>query len=306
MKIVKGLAFFVVTIVFGSCFDPPQYPVVPEIDFEKIEYIDGPFPERDSLILYLNFKDGDGDLGLDASDPRYRSFPYNDAFFFLGNNGQLTPLNTYSLSIQMQDIIDIPNPNQGKLVFPRTRKKPGFDQTLPTYNFPATCTAYNFRKVLIEAEDLAVLRSTADPTKFDPLIKFTDTISFLGKRFYEIEDTLYFKVNPDHYNIEVDFLMKDPQNPEADAAGFVEYDWRVDGCDLRNNVGQTYDARFTMLSDRTGPLEGTLRYTMNSLAFTETFTTRVLKLRVQVKDRALNKSKVIETPEFELSRIRKK
>lgn len=306
MKIVKGLGFFVVTIIFGSCFDPPQYPVVPEIDFEKIEYVDGPFPERDSLILYLNFKDGDGDLGLDASNPNDRSYPFNDAFFFLGNNGQLTSVNTYSLSIQMQDIIDIPNPNLGKLVFPRTEKKPGFKGVLPTYNFPATCTSYNFRKVLIEGEDLNVLRSTTDPSKFDPYIKFTDTISFMGKRFYEIEDTLYFKVNPDHYNIEVDFLVKDPQNPKADASGFVEYDWRVDGCDLRNNVGQTYDARFTLLSDRSGPLEGTLKYTMNSLAFTETFTTRILKLRVQIKDHARNKSNLIETPEFELSRIRRK
>ena len=299
MNIVKGLAFVVVTIILDSCFDPPHYPAAPQITFNRIEYVDGPFPERDSLILYLDFKDGDGDLGLDAGNEKYRSFPFNDAFFFLGNNGQLTSVNTYSLSTQMQDIIDIPNPNQGKLVFPRTAKKGGFNY-LPSYDFPFTCTVYNFRRILVEDEDLDVLKSETDPAKFDPYLRFTDTVRFQGRNFYEIEDTLYFKVNPDHYNIEVDFLVKDPQHANADPDGFVEYDWRVDGCDQRNNVGQTYDARFTLLSDRTGPLEGTLRYVMNSLAFTETFTTRTLKLRVQVKDRALNRSNVIETTEFRL------
>jgi hypothetical protein len=304
MKIIKGLAFFVVTIIFGSCFDPPKYPVVPEIEFEKIEFVDRAFPLGDSLFLYLNFKDGDGDLGLDAENPSHRSFPYHDAVFFQGNNGVLNGLNTYSLSIQMQDIIDIPNPNQGKLVFPRTRKKTGFSN-LPAYQPPNTCTVYNFRKILIEGEDLNVIK-TNDLSKFDPSIKFTDTISFQGRRFYEIEDTLYFNVNPDHYNIEVDFLVKDPGKPGADAEGFVEYDWRLANCGQNGTVGQTYDARFTILSDRSGPLEGTLRYTMNSLDFTSTFSIRTLKLRVQIKDRALNRSNTITTPEFTLDKIRKK
>jgi hypothetical protein len=298
MKIIKGLAFFVVTIVFGSCFDPPHHPAAPEIEFDRVEYTDGEFPDGDELIIYLNFKDGDGDLGLDAGDLRYRIYPYNDAFFYLGNNGQLTEVSTYSLSMQMQDIIDIPNPNQGKLVFPRTRKKAGFSN-LPSYQALHTCTVYNFRRVLIAHEDLNVIR-TDGQAKFDPYIKFTDTVSFMGKRFYEIEDTLYFKVNPDHYNIEVDFLVREPQNPEADADGYVEYDWRMNGCNQQGSMGQAYDGRFTILSDESGPLEGTLRYTMNNLSFTQIFSGKTLKLRVQIKDRALNKSNVVTSAAFTL------
>jgi hypothetical protein len=301
MKIIKGLAIFVVAIILGSCFDPPQYPLAPEIEYEGIYFVDAP---TDTLAIYLRFKDGDGDLGLDPQNPEHFSYPYNDAFFFLGNNGSLTQVTTYSITPQYGEIINIPEGNPGKLVFPRTRKKAGFSN-LPPYQFPFTCTVYNFRKILIENVDLNAIR-TDDLAHIDPYIRFTDTVDIQRRRFFEIQDTLYFNVNPDHYNIEVDFLVYDPQNAKADTDGFVEYDWRTDGCNLRDNVGQTFDARFITLSDNNGPLEGTLRYSMYTSGFTETFTIKTLKLRVQIKDRALNKSNVIVTPPFELSRIRKR
>lgn len=106
-------------------------------------------------------------------------------------------------------------------------------------------------------------------------------------------DTLYFEINPDHYNIEVDFLVKNPTN-----GTFEEFDWTKEF--NYPNCGISFDGRFPILfKDRPGsPLEGTIKYGMGSLGFKALFSIKTLKLRVLIKDRALNQSNVIETPEF--------
>jgi len=110
-----------------------------------------------------------------------------------------------------------------------------------------------------------------------------------------VKDTLYFTLNQDHYNIFVDFLVK--QNNGS----FQEFDWRTEfyypGC------GIPFDGRFPILSkdlSKKSPLEGEIRYGMTSVGFLSLFSTKTLKLRVSIQDRALNKSNVIETPEFRL------
>ena len=68
------------------------------------------------------------------------------------------------------------------------------------------------------------------------------------------------------------------------------------------SCGGTFDGRFPILfKDKPGtPLEGTIRYGMGSNAFKAFFSIKTLKLRIQIKDRALNKSSFIETAEFTL------
>jgi hypothetical protein len=109
-----------------------------------------------------------------------------------------------------------------------------------------------------------------------------------------VKDTLYFQLNPDHNNIEVDFLVKNPNGT------FTEFDWRKEF--NFPNCGISFDGRFPILyKDRPGaPLEGRIRYGMGSIGFKVLFGLKTLKLRVQIKDRALNKSNIIETPEFTL------
>ncbi|MCW5910702.1 MAG: hypothetical protein KIT62_06490 [Cyclobacteriaceae bacterium] len=109
-----------------------------------------------------------------------------------------------------------------------------------------------------------------------------------------VQDTLYFELNPDHYNIEIDFLVKNTDGT------FTEFDWTTE-FDYPN-CGLTYDGRFPILyEDRSGsPLEGTIRYGMGSTGFRILFSLKTIKLRVQIKDRALHRSNIIETPEFTL------
>lgn len=291
MKIRKGLIVVLFTAILGSCFNPPEFPNVPEIGFDRIELFDG--NQYDSLVLYITFKDGDGDLGLSSENLLHISYPYNNLTYFLAGkdankNPTLIPLNT-SARISPGDtiyhLLNIPDPTAGRLVFPRTRKQPEYN-FLPAYN-PMDCQPYEFNftpRLLVEEADTAVL---------DPAVKIVKTLYQGSTKFFLIQDTLYFEINPNHFNIEVDFLLKDSNGPD-----FTEFDWRKEvGC-------ISFDGRFPVLSDYGKALEGTLRYRMISTGFVSLFgLDQPMKLRIQIKDQALNLSNVIFTKEFTLGQI---
>jgi hypothetical protein len=52
----------------ASCFDPPEYPVTPSITYENVVFKDSEDPTiSDTLVVSINFKDGDGNLGIDGT-----------------------------------------------------------------------------------------------------------------------------------------------------------------------------------------------------------------------------------------------
>ncbi|ANQ50895.1 hypothetical protein KMW28_18930 [Flammeovirga yaeyamensis] len=64
--------------MLSSCFGEPEFPNEPEIEFAWIENRaggdgDSDSGKQDSIYVGLNFRDGDGDLGLssDEQDPKY-------------------------------------------------------------------------------------------------------------------------------------------------------------------------------------------------------------------------------------------
>jgi hypothetical protein len=240
MSLIRSLIVFcVLGAVAFSCFDPPQYSPIPSIDFAGLKFKEvGDVSEPDSLIISLNFKDGDGDIGLDASGFPDQNIPYNNKYYFRFPNGTL-------------------------LNYKAKRTNPNYD-TLPAFVKPYNCINWE-----IFTEDKVV------------------------------KDTLYFQLNPDHYNIFVDFLVKNPSGDD-----YKEFDWREEFA--YPNCGISFDGRFPVLSkdlSQPGPLEGTIRYGMVSTGFKILFSIKTLKLRVRIQDRALNKSNIIETPAFRLSDI---
>lgn len=114
---------------------------------------------------------------------------------------------------------------------------------------------------------------------------------------YSIEDldTFYISQNPNHFNIFVDFYVK--KNGQ-----WSLYDWITAN---PPQCGETYNGRFPILnsSGQKRPLEGTLEYGITGAAFEVIFKRDTLKLEVRIQDRALNKSNLIETPEFVLQDI---
>jgi hypothetical protein len=248
---MKSWATVLVIMVLGvsvmTCFDPPEFPAEPEIQFKDVYFGDNPLEgSTDSIVLSISFTDGDGDLGLNSGEEGCTSegICYNRRFYFVeGTNERLTSDQTA----------------QKLVTFKSKRTIPGYD-TLPEIS------CLNYEQI---------------------------------KEGLIVKDTIYFQLNSDHYNIFVDFLIK-----QADGS-FRVYDWNSEfpfpGC------VDGYNGRFPILFKETpgSPLEGVINYALKSSAFNIIFSTRTLKLRVYIKDRALNRSNVIETPEFTLQQIRR-
>jgi hypothetical protein len=307
MKIVKGLSLLFISLVVISCFEPPEFGSTPHIDYVGVGFKEGSGAVNDSLIVTIEFEDGEGDLGIDGVSPQFKSFPYNNVTLYQANSNDpanLVPINTILTTVEHTNkknervttslnVLQIDDPTRGKLVFPRTRKQAGFGY-LPAYHCEFYEDATRSSSYAIETRNKAVL----DPkTVVDTLY-----VRINGTRtptHYVIRDTLYFTRNPKHFNIEVDFLVKDPLNPES-VDGFVEFDWSKEFCQ------QNLDGRFPILADPESarPLAGTIRYGMTSIGFKRIFTIKTLKLRIKIRDREFNESNVVMTQEFTLDSIR--
>jgi hypothetical protein len=223
---------------------------------------------------------------MESGNIQFLNYPYNEIFLFQENKGAIDTLRTeeaIATSGTFVTVITIPDPAKGKLIFPRTRKKSGY-QNLPGYN----CVNYRFfySRLLVKASDAAVL---------DQQVRILDTLTEAATKYYEIRDTLLFSANPNYYNLEVDFLVSNGQS-------FEKFDWAKEFCDLG------YNGRMPLCNGNCGPFKGRLfslkhgdiTYNMVSVGFKRLFGNKKMKLRFQIKDRALHKSNTVETPEFTL------
>ncbi len=253
MRVIYGLGLTLIfAVAFSSCFEAPTFPVTPEIEFDKIAFIDVSNPSSaDTLALTINFKDGDGDLGLDESetDP-----PFHDKTYFLLNG---TP-------VYFPEGVPVANP-KGELISYKTKREATTNDTLPGFVTPYNCSNWD-------------------------VIKDNTT--------QQVTDTLYFQLNPNHYNIFVDFYVK-----RNDGSGLYDkYDW-IREFIFPNCQVTGFDGRFPILSKdltQKAAQEGKIRYSMKSVAFNIFFSIKTLKLKIMIQDRALHKSNTIETVPFSL------
>ena len=307
MKLIKGLGLLsFIAILSGSCFDPPEFPDAPQVEYEDLNFIPARNPgDLDSLILYMRFKDGDGNLGFYGEDDI--SAPFHDVFFYqeTGTPGApaIAPLSTEFGTLEGREyhLLVIDDPSRGTLVTHRTREKGNYSSILPA---PEVCPGSN-NKYMKNYEYLGgvptpdkpadgrwLLISAEDKAALDPRTKLVDSLPKIDPLYYQIRDSLYFTHNPDHYNIEVEFYVKDPLD-----GSFKLFDWRDELC-------TTFDGRFPVFKENEddSSVDGTLKYAMTSLGFKALFSIKTLKLRFRIKDRATppNYSEWRETPEFRL------
>ncbi len=113
--------------------------------------------------------------------------------------------------------------------------------------------------------------------------------------FIDGADTFYVQPNEYHYNIHIKYFVR--KNGE-----YQEFDWLTAFDPV---CGQTFNGRFPLLNTggKERPLEGKLTYKMKSAGFELLFRQDTLRLEVYIYDRALNKSNVINTPDFVLKDI---
>jgi hypothetical protein len=68
----SAFLFLAMIAAFSGCYSIPEYPEAPSITFNSVRFQET--NSTDYIYLSLNYKDGDGDLGLDQSDlsdPRF-------------------------------------------------------------------------------------------------------------------------------------------------------------------------------------------------------------------------------------------
>lgn len=283
MKATKGVLLFGFSIVLvSSCFDPPQFGLVPVIDYESLYFREAnAVGERDSLVLGISFKDGNGDLGLSGSQIEP---PYHDINYYLANNGTITPVEKETVYSNLPQFVSVPNGATGKLVTVRTHDDPAYADDVPSFTDPYSCTFFAYTSIYVNEADKNIFDATYN----------VDTVLSVPNfpKIYVLLDTFYYQRNPNHVNIEVEFWVKEGN-------GYVLFDWEKEFCTV------SFNQRFPVLTEKTGPLEGSLQYAMVTTGLKSIFSIKTLKLRVRVRDRSLNVSEYIETPEFTLDKIKK-
>lgn len=106
-------------------------------------------------------------------------------------------------------------------------------------------------------------------------------------------DTVYVIRNENHFNFYLTFLIRN------DDGSFREFNPA-----LERNCAPPYHGRYFVLNTARDirPLTGELQYSLVS-GFRLLFHNDIIKIRVQINDRALNKSNIIETEEFLITDI---
>ena len=303
MKAIRSTLIFAISLIcFAACLNEPEFDNSPQITFESISFQKGSSGVRDSLKVTINFKDGDGDLGLHTDSVR---IPYHQLNFFANDNGQLLPISAVLISdfsrYRFRNSKKTPKKPSYYVEPPDTRKvgelitlassNDGF--SLPAFESPYDCAA-NDESYLNENQNPDTIYVFRD---FKYIIKNKATIVDSLERidnpneyYYAVADYFYLKTNPSFYNIKVQFFIKNTDNT------YTEYDWKKELC-------STFDGRFPPLAQKDRPLEGTLTYSMTSVGFITTFGSKLLKLRITIFDRALNSSNTIDTEDFRLDEI---
>ena len=239
------IALMILSFLF-SCVEDNNVSDIPSISYESLEFkkSDNSF-NQDSLIITINFIDGDGNLGLTNDENNYPYHPYNAIidqefnWITLGSNNVTPPLYIYE-------------PNGVYYLYSN-------EDNRPSYN----------------CEDYII-----------------DTVNTTNKL-----DTFYIQKNENNKNIFIEFYKK--ENNE-----FVLIDWKRI-FDEEYGCGIDFNSRFPPLniSNSSQLLSGKLRYGMVSYGFEMILKNDIFKLKIHIKDRELNTSNIIETPEVTLEEI---
>lgn len=264
------LSFLIVlpTILF-SCKEPDPFPIIPEIQFNNMQYVE--LVENgspDSLILYFDFQDGDGDLGVEGDETLP---PFHDFNFVVDNNNKIITFGQQDIELPLY--LFVPDPfRPTRSLFSETDIRPGYD-----------CGDYDTLYINDEQDRY-----------IPPGVNFGD----IDLEVFH-KDTVFIQRNPYKSNIIVRFFRK------RGTGEYEEINWRyltsIYGC------GISFDGRFPVLDfeaiSSPGPLEGTIRYAMVSTGFRTVLRKDTFNIQFQIFDRGLHASNVAETGDITLDQL---
>ncbi|MAR65482.1 MAG: hypothetical protein CMB83_06135 [Flammeovirgaceae bacterium] len=243
---MKKIFLYIFPFLIISCNDDNTVSEMPVISFENMIFkkSENNFTQ-DSLILTINFIDGNGDLGLSNDENSYPYHQYNaiidESFNWvtIGSNDVNPPLYIYEPNGAITLFSDIDNRSE-----------------------------FNCNDYIIETSNSS-----------------------------NQSDTFLIQKNINNKNIYIEFYKKIGND-------FELIDWtRV--FDEEYGCGIDFNSRFPPLNigNANQVLQGKLRYGMVSYGFENVLENNIFKLRIFVKDRALNSSNTIESKEVTLQEI---
>lgn len=113
-------------LIFSGCIPTQEFPITPKIEFSNVYFVDS---NTDSLVVTLQFQDGDGDLGIRNNQNAYPFHQYN---FYSAETGE--ELN--ALATRTRTNVDISKAIHYK------HKRTGQIDSLPPFTDPYTCTRW--------------------------------------------------------------------------------------------------------------------------------------------------------------------
>jgi hypothetical protein len=274
-----------------GCNEPEEFSNTPQINFNNVEFRK-PVDSIPEIILSIDFTDGDGNLGFFTTNTADGLtgdvlFPYHDIEVISGSDGRFITFRSDNTSFPW--VKNFPNINYAE-EFSSQDNRPDFD-----------CINYQIgylnpeKDIFLPEESFLLLKSGSDQFKFYTTLAnniFIDTTTL------EM-DTVFIRKNENHFNILVDFFIK--------KNGSYEYFEWLTAFDDSGCNGTDFRGRFPVFDydnlDSRSSIEGTLKYSMKSNGFDILFRNDTIKLRIKIKDLALNESNVIETPDFTLQGI---
>ncbi|MEM6522928.1 MAG: hypothetical protein AAF693_04010 [Bacteroidota bacterium] len=101
IKLLTSVIVLILSTTINSCVDDPEFADTPRIEFENIYYVEQRnLNEPDSLVITINFEDGDGDLGLGTDE---NAPPFNERNYFSNKTG-----NEFAFGIEtLEDLLVI-------------------------------------------------------------------------------------------------------------------------------------------------------------------------------------------------------
>ncbi|KEO74987.1 hypothetical protein [Anditalea andensis] len=169
MKAKNYIGIIFICTLAISCVTPPDnFPSVPEITFNGVQFV--PIPNAsDSLIVSVDFRDAEGDLGLNPGD---NAPPFNAFNFIRDANGNLITysnrppnaprynpidwrINQFVNNVQVMDTIWVENNPDHHNIFVRFFIKRGGNYQEYRWSDPPFFTTFNGRFPRILTEDRA-------------------------------------------------------------------------------------------------------------------------------------------------------
>lgn len=319
MKKVQICTILAGLLMLAGCLKPPEYSTTPRIEFKKLVFKDYPdIPssseqeKKDELIFTFSFEDGDGDFGLNSDDVggKFSEIDYiyykDDKRSYLEDSTYVKALEFNGFSKIDKDIVDsvrnyiLTTLNLEVVNNVRTNQ----DSTVLIFDvlqdtliekqssgfFPVTWDDNQAQPPFFLAKDTANQSNVYNDGPKPPLScenYFTDAIS--GKDFY-------VRRNETVFNLIIRYFKKingvyQETNP-ANWNDFVSYKCVehakipiIDPSKMGEAFLGQFDYRYTQIG-------------LKTILALDTF-----KVQMYVYDRSLNKSNVVESPDYVLSDI---